>query len=128
MIQRLTWVRLTDSSLAQWLRVFHLYGGFNRHYSPVGYIVKGSIRVVHPPTQYYKGYTVKVLKKGRVSRALLVRQTYVSSLFDNRTRQFKINSGVLMKKKNTFISAHITGPVSRQIRKKRLLTLFKGAF
>lgn len=127
MIQRLTWVRLTDSSLAQWLRVFHLYGGFNRRHSSVGFIVKGSIRVVHPPTQYYKGYTVKVLKKGRVSRALLVRQTYVNSALDYATRQFRVNSGVLMKKKNTFMSAHITGPVSRQIRKKRLLTLFKGS-
>lgn len=126
MIQRQTWIRLTDSSLAQWIKVFHLYGGFARRFTRVGYIVRGSIRIVHPPTEYYKGFTVKVLKKGRVSRALLIRQVYVWNRADFRGLAFKSNSGVLMKKRNTFMALHITGPVSRQVRKRRFLTLFKG--
>lgn len=129
MIQKETWIKLTDSSQAQWLKVFHLYAGFSRKKTHVGLAVKGSIRIILPPMEVYKGFNLKLINKGKIVRTLLTRQLYKSDLKSNQqTRQSFINTGVVLKKKNNILEAHLLGPVMLNVRKKRFVMLFKGYF
>lgn len=127
MVLKQTWVNLTDSSLVQWVKVFHLYGGFNRKFSSVGYYIKGSVRILKPIYDYYKGYQIKRINKGKVTRSLIIRQVYKFKKKDYLYIQFRKNSSILVKKKNTFISKYLVGPGISVFRNKRLLTLFKKA-
>jgi hypothetical protein len=49
MIQRQTWLNVTDNTNVNWLRTFHLYKGFFRKQTTIGFFIKGSARVVESP-------------------------------------------------------------------------------
>jgi ribosomal protein L14 len=125
LIQNQTWVYATDNSLAQWIKVFHLYGGFRRQFTSISFYIKGSIRLIKPFVIYYKGFQVKRLKQGMIVRGLVSRQVYFcfyKTLFYNQT---KTNTILLIKKKNIFLSQYLFGPGTYKIRNKRLLLLFQ---
>lgn len=125
MIQRLTWVYVTDNSLAQWVKVFHLYSGFRRHYTSINYYIKGSIRLVKPFIIYYKGFQVKKMQQGMIVRGLITRQVFVCLYPTTMFCQTRLNTIVLIKKKNLFLSQYLFGPGSYKIRNKRLSLLFQ---
>lgn len=125
MIQRQTWIQLSDSSSALWLKVFHLYGGFFRRFSIAGEYVKGAVRVIKPQVAFYKGYSAKKFKKGLVRRSLLIRTISVCPRLRSPEFIFKRSAAVLIKKKHIPSSAHLLGPASRLLRNKRVLLLFK---
>jgi len=123
MIQRLTWLNLTDSSAVLWIKAFQLYGGFFRRTTQTGFFLKGAVRIIKPQLGFYKGFNIKKIKKGAVRRVLVVRTAYKKTLFP-LTFVFSKNSATLIKKKNLFLSKHILGPTSRLVRNKRLQKLF----
>lgn len=126
MIQKQTWLNLTDSSMILWIKAFQLYGGFYRHYTTSGFYLKGSVRIIRPQFQFYKGFNIKKIKKRAVRRILVVRDVYTSFHLYPKFLKFKKNSGTLIKKKNLFTAKHILGPTSRKILNKRLLLLFSA--
>lgn len=125
MVQRLTWVKLTDSSQAQWLKTFHLYRGFNRKCSSTGDFIKGSVRIIQAIPDPYKGFTVKRINKGKVTQAVIVRQTYPYKLVSGCVVRAFDNGGVLLKDDRSILIKHTIGPVFSKVRKKRILNLFK---
>lgn len=125
MVLRKTWIKLADSSLAKWVSVFHLYGGFKRFSSSVGLYVKGSVRIVQPPIETYKGFVIRPILKGRVSKVILVRQVYVRKLASGNYTQFALNAGIVVKKKNTPLSNYTLGSAMSNIRNKRMKLLFR---
>lgn len=125
MVNKQTWLRVSDSSQAKWISVFHLYGGFYRRFSKSGLCVKGSVKIIQPFYDYYKGFTVKQIVKGRVSKVLITSQTYnynMTPLFTARTHS---NLSILLKKKFNFKSQHIIGPGFLQSRRKKFNAVFK---
>lgn len=128
MIQKQTWIKLTDSSQAQWVNTFHLYAGFYRKTSSVGYFIKGSVRIIQPPMQVYKGFSVKFINKGRIVRTLLTRQKYSSLLLNTISRKSWLNTGVVLKRKGNLLASHLIGPVMKEVKKKRYIQLFKASF
>lgn len=127
MIQKETWVQLTDSSQAQWLKTFQLYSGFSRKFSKVGLVVKGSIRIIQPPMDVYKGFLLKLINKGKIVRVLLTRQKYKIQLKNNNhVRQSFLNTGVIMRRRGNILESHLLGPIMLNVRKKRFVMLFKG--
>ncbi len=124
MIQKKTWLFITDNTNVIWLRIFHLYKGFFRKKSTTGFFVKGSVRIVEPPRIEYKGFKVKFNKKGDICRSLLVRTRYVFLRADSSLIRFKNNSGILIKKKQELKSKYLYGPISKNVRKKKFLLLF----
>nr|QTT61026.1 ribosomal protein L14 [Euplotes aediculatus] len=125
MIQRQTWVYVTDNSLAQWVKVFHLYGGFKRRFTTINFYIKGSIRLVKPFIIYYKGFQVKKMQQGMIVRGLITRQVYTCLYKTSILYKTKLNTIVLIKKKNLFLSQYLFGPTTYKIRNKRLLLLFQ---
>lgn len=126
MIQKKTWLKLSDSSQAQWLNVFHLYGGFSRKSTSAGFFTKGSVRIIQPIMDPYKGFTIKRINKGKVCMALISKHKYSYKHKTGFGLRSLTNSGVVMQNRLTFLSDHILGPCFSAVRKKKLIALFRA--
>jgi large subunit ribosomal protein L14 len=125
MILRKTWLSISDNTNVNWLQVFHLYRGFFRKKSSVGFFIKGSARVVEPPRLEYKGFKFKFNKKGDICRSLLVRTVKTHYKFDGLTVYFNQNNGVLIRKKQDLKSKYLFGPTVTNLKRKKFKTLYK---
>jgi ribosomal protein L14 len=126
MIQKKSWLNVSDNTNVNWLQTFHLYKGFKRGSSPIGFFIKGSARVVEPPRVEYKGFKFKFNKKGNICRGLLVRTAYVNRRLDGATTLFYENSTILIKKKQDPKSKYIFGPTLCGLKRKKFKSLFKS--
>jgi len=125
MIFKQTWLNVADNTNVEWLQVFHLYKGFHRKQTSVGYFVKGSARTIQPPRIEYKGYKFKFNKKGDICRGLLTRQTFPLCRLDGSRVVFDQNSTILIKKKQNPKSKYVLGPTTLLLRRKKFKTLYK---
>ena len=128
MIFKKTWLNVADNTNVDWLQTFHLYKGFFRKSAATGTFVKGSARVVEPPRIEYKGFKVKFNKKGDICRGLVIRTRYFLYGVDGKLLNFFNNSIILIKKKQELKSKYLFGPISRNIRRKKFILLFKSVF
>jgi len=124
MVFKNTWLNVSDNTNVNWLQTFHLYKGFSRKTTTVGFFIKGSARSVEPPRIEYKGFKFKFNRKGDICRGLLIRVKYNLSKNDGSSAHFFNNSVVLLKKKQDLKSKYLYGPVSYKIRRKKFLSLF----
>lgn len=125
MIQKNTWINVADNTTVNWLQIFHLYKGFNRHVTEEGYFVKGSARSVRPPRIEYKGFKFKYNTKGDICRGLLLRTRFPNHKLDGSVLRFHQNSCILIKKKQNPKSKYLFGAISSKVRRKKFKTLFK---
>jgi large subunit ribosomal protein L14 len=128
MIFKQTWLEVADNTNVRWLQVFHLYKGFYRKSTKIGFFIKSTARVVEPPRIEYKGFKFKFNKKGDICRGLLIRSKYVSIKNDGSSIYFKNNSTILLKKKQDVKSKYLFGPVCYLIRRKKFLSVFSYVF
>jgi len=126
MISKQSWVHVSDNTNVRWLRTFHLYKGFHRKVSTVGFFIKGSARIVEPPRIEYKGFKFKFNRKGDICRALLIRCRKSIRKLDGSVTSFFSNSGILIKKKQNVKSKYINGPSSYHLKRKKFKSLFKS--
>ena len=126
MIFKQNWLSISDNTNVRWLQVFHLYKGFHRKSTKIGFFIKGSARVVEPPRVEYKGFKFKFNKKGDICRGLIVRNKYRVKKNDGSAIYFKKNSIILLKKKQDLKSKYLYGPVSLALKRKKFLTLFSS--
>lgn len=125
MIFKKTWLSVADNTNVNWIQTFHLYKGFYRKVTGIGQFIKGSARSVEPPRIEYKGFKVKFNKKGDICRGLIVRSRYNIQNTDGGSTLFCNNSTILLKKKQELKSKYLFGPVSRRMRRKKFMILFK---
>jgi len=125
MILKQTWLSIADNTNIRWFQVFHLYKGFDRRRTSLGFFVKGSARVVEPPRIEYKGFKFKFSKKGDICRAIIIRTKWPTKRLDGSVLKFKINNALIIKKKQDLRSKYVFGPVSATIQRKKFKTIFK---
>lgn len=125
MIFKKTWLSVSDNTNVEWLQIFHLYKGFYRKSTSVGFFVKGSARIVEPPRIEYKGFKVKFNKKGDICRGLVIRSAYRLARPDGSLFLFTKNNTVLLKKKQELKSKYLYGPIPSNVKRKKFLILFK---
>ena len=125
MILKLSWLSIADNTNIRWLQVFHLYKGFNRRRTCLGFFIKGSARVVEPPRIEYKGFKFKFSRKGDICRAIIVRTKFPTKRFDGSVLLFKVNSLLIIKKKQDLRSKYVFGPVSATIQRKKFKSIFR---
>lgn len=128
MIFKQTWLNVSDNTNVNWLQVFHLYKGFKRKSTKVGFFVKGSAKSVEPPRLEYKGFRLKFNKKGDICRGLIIRTKYLIRKFDGSSIYFRSNSTILLKKKQDVKSKYLYGPTTTQIKRKKFINLFTKVF
>jgi ribosomal protein L14 len=90
--------------------------------------IKSSVRVVDAPRQAYKGFKLRLLKKGFIVRALVMRGLYPIRRTDSSSIHFNTNAVIIIKKKNTPRSLHLLGTSVREVQRKRFLFLFNFTF
>lgn len=125
MLAKLSWLSIADNTNVKWLQVFHLYKGFHRRSTKLGFFIKGSARIVEPPRIEYKGFKFKFSRKGDICRAIIVRTTYSTKRLDGSVIYFPYNNALIIKKKQDLKSKYIFGPVSATIQRKKFKSLFK---
>lgn len=128
MIFKETWASTADNTNVRWIQIFHLYKGFKRKSSSIGFFTKGAAKIVEPPRIEYKGFKFKFNKKGDICRGLLIRTKYKVPRLDGSLINFKSNNVILLKKKQEPKSKYLHGPVSIFLKRKKFLSLFKFSF
>lgn len=114
MIQEETNLVVADNSGAKKVRCIRVLGGTDRRYAGVGDLVVVSVKTAIP------GGTVK---KGEVSRAVIVRTKKETRRKDGSYIRFDENAAVLINNENEPKGTRIFGPVARELREKQFMKI-----
>ena len=125
MLLKESWVNISDNTNIRWIKIFHLYKGFNRKKTKLGFFVKGSARVVEPPRLEYKGFKYKYSIKGNINRLLIIRTNFRLKNKDHSSIRVLSNNGIIIRKKSNPKSKFLYGPVPRLVNRKKFLSLYR---
>jgi large subunit ribosomal protein L14 len=114
MIQMQTTLDVADNSGAKKIMCIKVLGGSRRRYGSIGDIIVVSIREALPNAK---------VKKGDVSRAVIVRTRKEVQRADGSYIRFDNNSAVLISPTNEPIGTRIFGPVARELRSKKFMKI-----
>lgn len=114
MIQEETNLVVADNSGAKKVRCIRVLGGSNRRYASVGDIIVVSVKSAIPGG---------AVKKGDVSRAVVVRTRKEVKRKDGTYIRFDENAAVLLDNKNEPRGTRIFGPVARELREKQFMKI-----
>ena len=114
MIQEYTKLAVADNSGAKSVTCIRLLGGSKKKYGSVGDIIVVSVKNAIP------GGSVK---KGDVSRAVIVRTAKEIRRDDGSYIRFDENAAVLLDAQNEPRGTRIFGPVARELREKEFMKI-----
>jgi large subunit ribosomal protein L14 len=118
MIQEETNLVVADNSGAKSVRCIRVLGGSDRRYAGVGDVIVVTVKSAIP------GGTVK---KGEVSRAVIVRTAKETRRKDGSYIKFDENAAVLINNQNEPKGTRIFGPVARELRDKQFMKIISLA-
>jgi large subunit ribosomal protein L14 len=114
MIQEYTRLNVADNSGAKSVMCIKLLGGSKKKYGAVGDIIVVSVKNAIPGGQ---------IKKGEVSRAVIVRTSKEIRRTDGSYIRFEDNAAVLLDAQNEPRGTRIFGPVARELREKEFMKI-----
>jgi len=114
MIQEESRLTVADNTGAKSVKCFRILGGSRRKFATVGDIIVVSIKSAIPSSS---------VKKGEVSRAVVVRTKKEVRRKDGSYIRFDDNAAVLLDDKNEPKGTRIFGPVARELREKRFMKI-----
>jgi len=114
MIQQETNLVVADNSGAKKVRCIKVLGGSRRRYASVGDLIVVSVKSAIPNG---------AVKKGEVSRAVIVRTTKEVRRSDGSYIRFDENAAVLLNPQNEPRGTRIFGPVARELRDKQFMKI-----
>lgn len=114
MIQEQTRLAVADNSGAKSVMCIRLLGGSRKHYGTVGDIIVCSVKTAIPGGG---------VKKGEVSRAVIVRTKKEIRRADGSYIRFDENAAVLIDNNNEPRGTRIFGPVARELRDKEFMKI-----
>ncbi|GBD89352.1 50S ribosomal protein L14 [bacterium BMS3Abin04] len=118
MIQEETNLVVADNSGAKRIRCIRVLGGSNRRYASVGDLIVVSVKAALPNAS---------VKKGEVSRAVVVRTKKEIRRKDGSYIRFDENAAVLLNPQNEPRGTRIFGPVARELRDKKFMKIISLA-
>lgn len=114
MIQMQTMLNVADNSGARKIICIKVLGGSRRRYASLGDIIVVSVREAIPNSK---------VRKGDVSKAVVVRTAKEVRREDGSYIKFDDNSAVLINPQNEPIGTRIFGPVARELRAKKFMKI-----
>ena len=114
MIQEETNLVVADNSGAKKVRCIRVLGGSGRQYASVGDLIVVSVKTAIPNG---------AVKKGEVSRAVIVRTKKEIRRKDGSYIRFDENAAVLLNPQNEPKGTRIFGPVARELREKQFMKI-----
>jgi large subunit ribosomal protein L14 len=118
MIQALSVLDVADNSGAKVVQCLKVLGGSRRRYAYLGDVITISIKEALPNSK---------VKKGTISRAVIVRTKRGQRRADGSYIRFDDNSAVLISPQGDPIGTRIFGPVARELRGKRFMKIISLA-
>ena len=107
MIQQETRLKVADNTGAKEVLCFKVLGGSKRRYATVGDIIVVAVKKALPDG---------MVKKGQVSRAVIVRTKKEIRRQDGSYIRFDDNAAVLLTPQDEPLGTRIFGPVARELR------------
>lgn len=114
MIQEETNLTVADNSGAKKIRCIRVLGGTGRRYASVGDTIIVSVKTAIPGGN---------VKKGEVSKAVIVRTHKEVRRKDGSYIRFDDNAAVLLNQKGDPRGTRIFGPVARELREKSFMKI-----
>jgi large subunit ribosomal protein L14 len=114
MIQEETNLVVADNSGAKKVRCIRVLGGSGRKYASLGDLIVVSVKSAIPNGS---------IKKGEVSRAVIVRTRKEVRRKDGSYIRFDENAAVLLTAQNEPRGTRIFGPVARELREKQFMKI-----
>lgn len=118
MIQEETNLVVADNSGAKRIQCIRVLGGSNRRYASLGDIIVVSVKTAIPGGG---------VKKGEVSRAVIVRTKKEVRRNDGSYIRFDENAAVLLNNQGEPRGTRIFGPVARELRDKKFMKIISLA-
>ena len=114
MIQQESRMAVADNSGAKEVLCIRVLGGTRRRYASVGDKVVVTVKSAIPSGE---------IKKGTVSKAVVVRTRKEIRRSDGSYIRFDENSAVLVNAQNEPVGTRIFGPVARELRAKKFMKI-----
>ncbi len=114
MIQEETTLVVADNSGAKKIRCIRVLGGHDRRYAGLGDLIVVSVKSAIPGAG---------VKKGEVSRAVIVRTRKETRRKDGSFIRFDENAAVLLNPQGEPRGTRIFGPVARELREKNFMKI-----
>ncbi len=118
MIQEETNLVVADNSGAKKVRCIRVLGGSSRRYASIGDLIVVTVKAAIPGGG---------VKKGEVSRAVVVRTSKEIRRKDGTYIKFDENAAVLLNAQNEPRGTRIFGPVARELRDKKYMKIISLA-
>jgi large subunit ribosomal protein L14 len=118
MIQEETNLVVADNSGAKKVRCIRVLGGHDRRYAGIGDIIVVSVKSAIPGA---------AIKKGEVSRAVIVRTRKETQRKDGSFIRFDENAAVLLSTTGEPRGTRIFGPVARELRDRNYMKIISLA-
>lgn len=118
MIQEESNLIVADNSGAKKVRCIRVLGGSDRRYAGVGDLIVVSVKSAIPGG---------AVKKGEVSKAVVVRTKKETRRKDGSYIRFDENAAVLINAENEPRGTRIFGPVARELREKQFMKIISLA-
>ena len=118
MIQNESRLIVADNSGAKEVLVLHVLGGTHRRYASVGDKIVVTVKSAIPTSQ---------IKKGTVSKAVVVRTKKEVRRKDGSYIRFEDNAAVLLNPQDEPRGTRIFGPVARELREKQFMKIISLA-
>jgi len=118
MVQAETNLVVADNSGAKKIRCIRVLGGSGRRYATVGDLIVVTVKAAMPGGG---------VKKGEVSRAVIVRTKKEVRRNDGSYIRFDENAAVLLNPQNEPRGTRIFGPVARELRDKKFMKIISLA-
>ena len=114
MIQEETNLSVADNSGAKKIRCIRILGGHARRYAGIGDVIVVAVKSAIPGAG---------VKKGEVSKAVVVRTTKEIRRKDGSFIRFDDNAAVLLNNQGEPRGTRIFGPVARELREKQYMKI-----
>jgi large subunit ribosomal protein L14 len=114
MIQQESRLKVADNSGAKEVLCIRVLGGTRKRYASIGDKIVVTVKTANPAGN---------LKKGTVSKAVVVRTKKEIRRKDGSYIRFEDNAAVLLNEKNEPIGTRVFGPVGRELREKEFMKL-----
>ena len=118
MIQNESRLIVADNSGAKEVLCLHVLGGTHRRYASVGDKIVVTVKSAIPTSQ---------IKKGTVSKAVIVRTKKEVRRKDGSYIRFEDNAAVLLTPQDEPRGTRIFGPVARELREKQFMKIISLA-
>jgi large subunit ribosomal protein L14 len=114
MIQEETNLVVADNSGAKKVRCIRVLGGHDKRYAGIGDMIVVSVKTALPGAG---------VKKGDISRAVIVRTKKETRRPDGSYIRFDENAAVLVNEQNEPRGTRVFGPVARELREKQFMKI-----